>query len=119
MQRKQGIALSAICLLLSTFGIAQSKTPAPAPKTGVAHSKAAVPKDAGRALNRVDNKAYFIDRNGQIPFQCRCDDAIEFQDGMAVIYRGSKAGYIDRSGREVIRPQFSSAESFSEGLATV
>jgi len=61
----------------------------------------------------------YIDMNGQavIPFQY--DHTTKFNEGLAVVYKGSKAGVIDATGNIVIPIEYESITTFSEGLALV
>ncbi|MBI5848018.1 MAG: WG repeat-containing protein [Nitrospirae bacterium] len=67
-------------------------------------------------------KEGYMNTAGKLVIPPQFDQASEFREGMARIYKsggGGRFGYIDKTGKVVILPRFTSAEAFSDGLALV
>ncbi|RJG47518.1 WG repeat-containing protein [Motilimonas pumila] len=64
---------------------------------------------------------YFIDEEGQVPFERTTRQATSFSQGLAdfLDFGTGLFGYIDKTGEWVIKPQFKSTFRFTEGLAVV
>ena len=74
----------------------------------------------GLAKITVNDKAGFINSNGEIVIKPTLKDAGEFKEGLAPFEDSSgKWGFIDKTGKVAIKPQFDWAMNFHEGLALV
>ncbi len=82
--------------------------------------KYAGPFDQRMARVLLDDKAFFIDKQGT-RITPRFDGAFDFHDGLAAVIIGENVGYIRRDGSFAIQPTHRSASGidFSEGLAAV
>lgn len=61
----------------------------------------------------------FMDSYGKLVINYQFDDAYEFKEGFAAVYKNYKAGFINKFGNLVMPYQFDAADSFSCGLASV
>lgn len=75
---------------------------------------------SGLALVRLNDKAFFIDRNG-VRVTPEFSEAFGFSEGLAAVIVGQQVGYIGLNGAFAIPPTYSgtSAMQFSEGLVAV
>lgn len=73
----------------------------------------------GRAKVTLNNKAGFINRDGQLVIKARFDDAGRFSEGLAPVEINGKWGYINKAGAVVIPLKFDWALGFYEGRALV
>jgi hypothetical protein len=61
----------------------------------------------------------YADGNGKIVIPCEWEDAYEFSEGLARIYKNGGYGFIDRSGTVVIPRRFLFAGDFKDGVAQI
>lgn len=62
----------------------------------------------------------YIDKMGRLVIPYQFDDALDFSEGLALVYKDGKGGYIDYTGKIVIPFEYDEyASSFSEGFAVV
>jgi len=82
--------------------------------------KYAGPFDQGMARVLLNDKAFFIDKQG-MRVTPKFDGAFDFHEGLAAVTVGENVGYIRRDGSFAIPPTHPNASGidFSEGLAAV
>lgn len=69
---------------------------------------------------KKDGRYGYVDQNGFICFEYRCEWAGEFSEGLAVVVdENNQYGFIDATGRNVIPCRYREALNFCEGLARV
>lgn len=73
----------------------------------------------GLALVFNNNKAGYIDKQGNIKIQCKYDDGNVFSEGIAAVKKGGKWGYINTQGREITPFIFKEARPCKGGFACV
>lgn len=61
----------------------------------------------------------YADCNGKIVIPCKWEDAYDFSEGLARIYKNGVYGFIDYSGTLVIPRRFISAGDFKDGVAPI
>lgn len=67
-----------------------------------------------------DGKYVFIDRNGNIKFNCTHGKYRDFSEGMCVVATSNwKYGYVDTQNRLLIPQKYDDAQPFCEGVARV
>ncbi|UOP04994.1 WG repeat-containing protein [Conchiformibius kuhniae] len=75
--------------------------------------------DENRIMVKYQGKYGMIDRENNIIIPFEYDSLFNFQEGLAVAFRGEKAGFIDANNQVVIPFVYEYAESFDEGKAFV
>lgn len=70
-------------------------------------------------VKNLENQWGYINQKGKWSIQAQFDNAMTFQDGLAVVQIDSKWGFINKKGKFVINPFYEGAGSFAEKLATV
>ena len=76
-------------------------------------------------LVKYKNKYGYMSLDGRWIFEPQFDDALEFNEGIAIVEVGDRAtesnfkGYITKDGRWLVEPRFDGAYEFSEGAACV
>lgn len=73
----------------------------------------------GLALVFKNNKAGFIDKQGNNKIQCKYDDGNVFSEGIAAVKRDRKWGYINTQGKEITPFIFDEARPCKGGFACV
>ena len=84
------------------------------------------PKE-GLARAKKDGKYGYIDDNGKVIIPFEYEYAEDFNEGLAIVWKGYKllvddyfkCGYIDKTGKEVISIKYDNAEKFKNGIAKV
>lgn len=84
------------------------------------------PKE-GLARAKKDGKYGYIDDNGKVIIPFEYEYAEDFNEGLAIVWKGYKlladdyfkCGYIDKTGKEVIPIKYDDTYSFRESLAAV
>ncbi|MEJ8306425.1 WG repeat-containing protein [Saccharibacillus sacchari] len=65
----------------------------------------------------------YIDKTGKTAFAAAYDEAHDFSDGMAAVWKkkGNSyvGGFIDAKGKEIVKPQYAMLNVYSEGLAPI
>lgn len=61
----------------------------------------------------------YADGNGKIVIPCEWEDAYDFSEGLARIYKNGVYGFIDYSGTLVIPRRFIFADDFKNGVASI
>ncbi len=67
----------------------------------------------------ANNKAGFIDKQGNIKIQCKYDDGNIFSEGIAAVKKGRKWGYVNTQGSEITPFIFDEARPCKGGFACV
>ncbi|WP_308575635.1 WG repeat-containing protein [uncultured Fusobacterium sp.] len=84
------------------------------------------PKE-GLARAKKDGKYGYIDDNGKVIIPFEYEYAEDFNEGLAIVWKGYKllvddyfkCGYIDKTGKEVISIKYDDVEKFKNGIAKV
>ncbi|MCQ4086557.1 WG repeat-containing protein [Saccharibacillus sp. JS10] len=75
------------------------------------------------AVKVSSGKWAYINKTGKIVFTASYDEAHDFNDGMAAVWKRKGTtyvgGFIDQKGKEIVKPQYAMLNVFSEGLAPV
>ena len=84
------------------------------------------PKE-GLARAKKDGKYGYIDDNGKVIIPFEYEYAEDFNEGLAIVWKGYKefksdyfkCGYIDKTGKEVVSIKYDDVEKFKNGIAKV
>ena len=67
----------------------------------------------------IPTGAGFIDWTGRVVIPTEYDNASDFSEGFAAVYKNGKWGFIDKTGKEITSFQYDSTLDFREGMAAV